>query len=224
MPATSPVLDEENLVPAARLGAALHRERAQSGATMAAIARDSDGRFLPDQLVAVERGESTLTDPDVCLLARIYGLADRPWAPASSLELVLDRAPMSDIEVSGTSTSDRSREESLTWIASRFLALSILLGIDVTSGPVGLAVLADAVELSLDATIELVATTLESGASTVGSMIGDMETRVAVPEVGFLVAETATGTLLLVGRGAAPSDAAIAPASATLAELLEAVR
>lgn len=224
MPATSTVLDEENLVPAARFGAALHRERAQSGATMAAIARESDGRFLPDQLVVVERGAATLSDADVVLLARLYGLGERAWASASSLELVLDRVPMSDIGTGGPTTSDRTREESLSWVAARFLALSVLLGIDVTSGPVGLDVLADAVELSLDATVDLVATTLDNDAATVGSMIGEMESRVVVPEVGFLVAETTTGSLLLVGRGPSATDAVVVPACGALSDLLEAVR
>ena len=61
-------------------------------------------------------------------------------------------------------------------------------------------------------------------AATVGSMIGEMESRVVVPEVGFLVAETTTGSLLLVGRGPSATDAVVVPACGALSDLLEAVR
>lgn len=224
MPSASLVLNDENLVPAARFGAALFRERTGAGTTMAALARESEGRFLPDELVAIERGEGDLDDDRVRALCGIYSLGDRPWSPPSSLELVLDRAPVSDFEAHSPAHPGVDRTASLRWVASRFVALSILLGIDVTSGPVGVGLLAEALEESLDTTIELVGDVLETDAAGIGAMIVAMEGRVAVPEVGFLVAETDAGSLLLVARGAAPEDARMVPACGALGGLLRAAR
>ena len=224
MPFASSVLNDLSLVPSARFGAALHRERSNSGATMAALARASDGAFLPDDLVAIERGETALDDPQIRVLCDLYELSDRPWAPASSLELVLDRAPMSDFESPSTALAATSRDEVLPWIASRFVALSVILGLDVTSGPLGLDVVAEALELPFAATVELIALVLETEAARIGTMIASMEERVAVPEVGFLVAETEMGSLLMTGRGPVADSARIVSPCGSLGGLVRAGR
>jgi hypothetical protein len=221
------VTDDEQLVPSARLGAALHRARLQSGATLAGLARASEQRFLPDQLVWIERGEVPLTDDDIRALAALYELPARPWAAASTLDLVLDRATMSavDAPISERRRRERSRSESLEWIASRFIALSVLTGIDVTSGPIGLEMFAEAIESSLDFAVNLLGIALERDSERIGRMISEMEERVIVPQVGFLVGEMPAGELLLVGHGAPDGDDAIlVPACGTLDELLAAAR
>lgn len=218
------MLPDDGVVPLARFGAALHRSRVGSGESLASIARAVDGRFLPDQLVAIERGDLRIGDDDVAALVGPYGLASRGWPPASSLELVLDR-----VEVTGGARRPSivgSHEEQARWIAGRFVSLSVLLGLDVLSGPVGLDVLAEAIEAPVDVAVTHVAAVLEHDAARIGSMIAAVEERIVVPEVGFLVGTTTTGSLLIArrtgGGGTDVSGRQIA-AAGRLTDLLDAV-
>lgn len=222
MPAAASIIDDA-LVPIGRFGVALHVARSRSGDAMAALARRSDGRWLPDDLVAVERGERALDDDDIRSLCGLYGLVDQPRPAPSDLDVVLDRAAGSDF--SGRSpglgpdvhvTGDR--DGWLRGIATRFAALSVLTGLDVTSGPLGLDVLAEALELGVRQAVELVCGVLADDPASVGGIIAGWQDRVVVPSVGYLVGDAPMGTVVLTGRrGAATGPPG--PACGTFAEL-----
>lgn len=224
MPFISPVLTDQSLVPAARLGAALHRARSRSGQTMAALARMSDGRFLPDDLVVIERGEAALDDSEVRSLVGMYALDARPWAHAASLSLIVDRTPTRPGVAPVTETELIDHEDIARWVGCRLVALSVLVGIDMASGRFGLDGLAEAIERPLASSVELVDDLLRTEAVTIGAMVEAMLDRLVVPEVGLLIAQTDIGSLLLVARSPLPSAGALVPACGTLFEQIDAAR
>lgn len=221
MPSVATLLDDERLVPGARFGAALHRTRSRSGASLAGLARASDGRYLPDQLVAIERGAVVLDDRAVAELADLYELPQRPWPQPSSLLVVLDRAAASEFVAPGEPSRAVSSD---AWIAARFVALSVLLGAGLTSGSLGIDALADGLDRSVDETVDLVSRALENDADRVRSMVAAMEHRVVVPEVGFLVGETTCGTLIVVGRGPRDPDCSFSVVHGRLGDVLDSAR
>ncbi len=217
MRAAGLIVDNDHLVSSSRLGAALFRARTQSGRSLAAIARSSDGRFLPDQLVAVERGVAVVCDDDVAALVAAYELAAKPWVPAAGLDLVLDRATASDLDPSGRAGGHVTPPRS---IAERFVALSVLLGVDSTSGPLQMSTLAEALEVPLTAAIDLVQDTLHTGSAGIGEAIDRLGRRYAVPQLGFRVGETAMGTVLVAPRRGSSQPTARLVAGGPLADLI----
>jgi len=212
------------LVPSARLGAALHRARTRSGATMAALARDSAGRFLPDDLVLVERGAVEPTDDTITALVGLYGLSGRPLPTGASIELVLDRSPSTLVgRSSDAATTGGAASTGPEWVAARLVALSVLLGLDVTTGLLGTAVVSEALERPPTAVVELIDDVLHRYAPEIGGIITRIEQRVVVPAAGILVAETPMGSLL-VTDGRAPHTTGAAPACGRLADLVDAAR
>lgn len=221
MSPTAPPLHDDSVVPLARFGAALHRARIGASESLAGIARLSEGRFLPDQLVAIERGDVALDDDAIEALVGPYGLAERGWPANSTLELVLDR-----VEMSGIGATVSAPDVSPTWLATRCMALSVLLGLDVTSGPIGLRAFADAVELPHDSAIDVLGDVLANHAASIGETIERLEGRTVVPEVGFLVGATSTGSLVLARRGTTGVDlgGATVPPAGRLGDLLDRTR
>lgn len=211
------VIDNEDLVSRSRLGAALFRARTHSGRSLAAIARSSESRFLPDQLLAVERGTTVVSDDDVAALVAVYELSARPWVPAAGLDLVLDRANASDLV---PSARDQGHVTPARSIAERFLALSVLLGLDSTSGPLQMSTLAEALEVPLTAAIDLVHDTLHTGSAGIGEAIDRLGRRYAVPQLGFRVGETAMGTVLVAPRRGSSQPTARLVTGGQLADLI----
>lgn len=182
------------MVPTVRFGAVLHRSRTRRGQTLASLARGSDD-WLPDALIAVERGAAPLTDPQVVALARLYELDGHPVPRRDGIELVLDR----------TIVSDRDRAEPARHLCRpdetivRFLALAVLLG-PLEQVPLRLSALAEAVDLELDDAVERADRIARHDARLVRAMAGEMRARTVVPEAGLLVAECPSGTLVVISR------------------------
>jgi len=222
-----PVSQSELLIHPGRFGASLHRARSQSGGTLAALARDSDNRWLPDQLVRVERGLAPLGEDDVRALVVLYGLPRRPMVPAARLELVLDRSAMSDFDAEAHRDNRgdaRTHEEIVATIARRFIAVAVLVGLDLASGPIGIESLAEAMEASRMTAVDFIKHVMESDAAAIGVLITDLADRVVVPEAGYLVAESAVGSLVLARRGGSDPDGPLVDPCGTLAELFDAAR
>lgn len=188
---------DRSLVPSARFGSALHRERTRRDETVTAVARNSGGSFLPDSLIAIERGDTALADDDVVALAELYGLPARSLPRPSEVEFVLDRSTGVRPGAYLASDADDVPPDALV---ARLVALSVLVGLDATTGPHGVGAVADALDQPLSEAVELMARVMADRSEDLTSLIATIETRVVVPEVGVLVADTPIGSLMMVGR------------------------
>lgn len=211
---------DASLVSMGRFGATLHRARRRSEEPLNALSRRAGGRWLPDDLVSVERGVRALADEQVRELAWIYSLPMASWS-ARGAELVLDRSSVSDfsagITASGTDLDTQRRD-----VARRAIALSVLIGRDVASGGPGLDALAAAAEVSPAAACDLIRDALADDPAALSSTVEQMAGRIAVPSSGIVVAETGAGALVLANRGTA--ERAWVPAAATLEDVVSASR
>ena len=156
---------QAGLVPAARFGAVLHRARTAAGRSLAELARNSEGRWLPDALVSAERGGLRVSDDEVADLAGLYRLDPYPWISPSSAKFVLDRTAIGDRAGGGWSGWDHDRTQHE--VAVCFVASSILMGIDLTSGVAGMAAVAEAMEVDCDRVLRRSGEILETHADEI---------------------------------------------------------
>lgn len=219
MPAQDLLVDDAPLVSMGRFGATLHRARRRSEESLAALSKRSGGRWMPDDLVAVERGVRRLSDLQVREIAWVYSLPMAAWS-ARGTHLVLDRSTACDLDGSaGPVVADL--DEARRTVACRVVAVSVAIGIDVVAGD-GLDAVAAAAELSPTGASELIGEVLAEDHALLAGTVDEMSAAVAVPAAGIAVACTAAGTLVLASRG--PAERAWVPAAAPLEDVVNASR
>lgn len=184
-----------SLIPTARFGALLFRERSRTSMSLSELSRATGGRFLPDRLLRVERGEVCLDDADVEILCGAYGVEFGPWRPTGKPRLVLDRSSVSDfLDRSARAELDELDPEAF---ADRFCAVALLVGFDLTGDGFGLEPLAEALDLGALDTWRLVRRRLQETAGELGEIVGRLRRQPTVPAVGVLVGESRNGALVI---------------------------
>ena len=214
--------DHAGLVPAARFGAVLHRARAAAGRSLAELARNSEGRWLPDALVAAERGGLRVSDDEVADLAGLYRLDPYPWISPSSAKFVLDRTAIGDRPGGGWSGWDHERTQHE--VAICFVASAILMGIDLTSGVAGVAAVAEAMEVEAARVLRRSGEILEMYADDIAERIAAVGDRVMVPAAGMLIVEVPTGSLVLIRRFGTSGFAPTVPPAGRVSDLVDSAR
>lgn len=190
---SSTAVTSASLVPLGRFGALLFRERSRSGSTLSDLSRSTERRWLPDQLLDIERGRVALSDDDIAVLCAAYAVAAGPWQ-ATAWRLVLDRSTSSDFSRPRRAGDP---ETAAVDLADRFLALAVLVGLDLTSERYGLDSLAEALDLSTADTLALLEQRLTERRDRLGPEADSLRSHVTVPSVGLLVGESPNGTLVL---------------------------
>ncbi|MEZ5322610.1 MAG: helix-turn-helix transcriptional regulator [Microthrixaceae bacterium] len=208
----------DGVVPVARLGSALYRCRTAARRSVEELSRASGGSWDAAELTEVERGRRRLVDLAVCDLVDLYGLA--PVSPGSVPYIaVLDRSSAvgRDPLDRGAGGPDRGHEHHAAneWLAVRFAALSMSMGIDLTSGPVNLDAVAAAMAIGTRECVDLLIAVMTAQSRRVIETMHGLESRVVVPAVGLLVGDTPEGSLLLVRRVGEDAVARERPAPAT---------
>jgi hypothetical protein len=215
------------LVPIGRLGAALHARRGDAGTTVAALSRSSEGRFLPDALIALERGNAHVGDADIEDVVALYELAPRALPMGPAVELVFDRS--TGLDVAGGSAAIFAGAGSepgpidVDAVLARFVALSVLMCLDLTCGDVGLGRLAAAMHLEIGELSTRLESLLDEQAEEIVTLVGRLSDRIAVPCAGLLVAQLAGGSLLLVKRHGVTVRGPAVPACGRFSDLLDVV-
>ncbi|NLA34390.1 MAG: hypothetical protein GX868_01735 [Actinobacteria bacterium] len=184
-----------SLVPLGRFGALLYRERSRSAATLAELSRATENRRLPDRLLDIERGTVPLDDDEIAALCSAYAIESGPWQATGPCRLVLDRTASSDLSQPRRDGADG--ESSPAVVAERFLALAIMVGLDLTTERFGLDTLADTLELTAVDAFALLEERLVAGQDSLGAAVDSLRSKLTVPHVGLLVGDTLNGTLVL---------------------------
>lgn len=150
----------------------------------------------------IERGECDLSDETLAQLVEAYGFGDANWARSAELQLVFDRSSGFDVGTQQRSSltfwvEPSSSDAHRRLLATRFLAVSMMVGLDLSARSFGIGTFADAAEISADAALDLLLDVLTVDGAAVGSMIETLRTRTVVPSVGVLIGETPGGSLVL---------------------------
>lgn len=185
-------LTNTSLVPLGRFGALLLRERSRLGVTLAELSRSTQRRWLPDQLLEIERGRFDLSDDEVALLCEAYAIEAGPWPGSATCRLVLDRTRSSEF-----GRPSRSSAVAPETLAERFLALAVMIGLDVTTGSFGLEDLAEALDMNAVDTFALLEQCLIARQASLGATVDSLRSQLTVPSVGLLVGDTHDGTLVI---------------------------
>lgn len=199
MPHASLAIDCDRLVDPGRFGAALHRARLASAESLTGLSRTIEGRWLPDQLMTIERGRSDLSDREMSELVELYGLRPQPAWRCAEVDLVLDRSAVSDITVPSRAIAS-DRVDWLSDLARRFTALAMFVGLDMVSGPFNITALAAAMETSIGRATEIVLRELEDSPELIVETVTQIEDRLVISECGILIGTSPTGALLLTQR------------------------
>ena len=216
---------DAGLVPLGRLGTALHAQRDASGASVSGISRASDGRYLPDRLITLERGDSPITDAQIEELVGLYALEPRPLPMGPLMEVVFDRSTGVDAVDRSAAVYGASDTEAVSTdvdaVLARFVALSVMFCLDITCEPVGLDRLCAALRLDARDLSRSLAVAIDERADEIVQLVERLSERIAVPSVGILLAQLTGGSLLLVKRHRAESDGPRVAACGTLGSLLD---
>lgn len=216
---------DTGLVPLGRLGAALHAHRDASKASVSGISRASDGRYLPDRLITLERGDSPIDDEQIVDLVGLYALAPKPLPLGPLVEVFIDRSTGLDAVDRSTAVYGATDAElvqiDVDATIARFIALSVMLCLDITCGPVGLDRLGSALHLDPPELSTALTTAIEERSEEIVDLVGVLSARIAVPSVGILVANVPCGSLLLVKRHRAEPGGPAVPPCGPIGALLD---
>ena len=219
----APTALDDGLVPLGRLGAALHARR--DTASVASLSRSSEGRYLPDELMTLERGDTPIDDERILELVSLYELPSRPLALGAAVEVVFDRSTGRDVLDGSASIFGGGDVETagvdVDAVLARFVALSVLLRLDVTCGSVGLDRLAVALHLDPEQLSDRLSRLIDGRGDDIVGLVEQLSTKVVVPLAGLLITQLAGGSLLLVKRQrVAATGPAVAPCG-RLGDLLD---
>jgi len=184
------------LVSMRRLGAALTAQRASRDLSITALARESGGWWAPDELLDVEKGAVALCDREIVAICRLYGLAGRELLPADTAELILDRSGSYDL----TDASGVEPHGYVDLVLCRVAALARIVGFAPGARERDLGVLAESLTLSVEESAERLDQIVVSSYAEVDRQVEALASRMVVPAIGVLVAETAAGSVLIVER------------------------
>ena len=207
------------LVPPARFAAALAAARERQELTLSDIELRAKGAFSLGELRQIEAGELALRDPDLRVLAGVYGIDLANVVPGRAT-LIIDRHE--GLVAVGDSVGKFKPESDDRKIMLRYLALVYRIrnatpGKPISSRDDDLEVLAAV----FGTTPSQVRTELEAlmliAAPEIRFQYGAFRNRLIVPALGVLVALTAAGGLLLTS-GAPVTAASSAPAKVSIGE------
>jgi hypothetical protein len=198
--ASAPVSDL--LVPPARLASSLIASRTKQDLTLSDMELRAGGAFSLGELTQIEAGQLALRDPDLRILAGVYGIDLATVAPGRAC-LIIDRqegrVALGD-SVGNFKPEDDDRKIMLRYLALVYRIRNAQPGTPIPSRDDDLAVLADV----FGTTSEQVRTELEKlmlrAAPEIRFQFGTFRNRLVVPALGILVALTAAGGLLLTSN------------------------
>jgi hypothetical protein len=135
----------------------------------------------------------------VVSLCRLYALPGRGLAEPGDLELVLDRSGTVDVAaLAGVDEAAATRPPEPADVAlTRLVALAELVGVNPSGMSRWHGVLSEALSMAEGDVASTLAVLHSDGLESVRDCLAD---RIVVPAVGLLIAESATGSLVLVRR------------------------
>lgn len=221
----APTVLDESLVPLGRLGSALHARRGICRLSVSGLSRSSDEGFLPDDLIVLERGDVPLDDSRVAALVELYDLEPMALPIGGAVRLIFDRTTSRDVAGGASSIFSAievdAHQVDVDSVLSRFVALSVLLCLDMTCEQIGVDVLADSLGLGLHEVSQRCARLIDEHGEELVELTGRLAQRMVVPRVGLLVAQLPGGSLVAVRRRRDGALARKVDAYGRLAELID---
>lgn len=216
---------DEGLVPLGRLGSALHARRSAGQMSVSGLSRSSDARFLPDELIVLERGDVVIDDSRVAALVGLYDLEPVPLPLGEAVRLVVDRTTSRDVAGGASAIFSAidvdAQQVDIDLVLSRFIALSVLLCLDMTCGAIGLDVLAEALGLDVPQMTTRFARLIDEHGDELVALTGRLAQRLVVPRVGLLLADLPNGSVVAVRRNGDESRTRKVDACGRLADLID---
>jgi hypothetical protein len=175
--------------------------------TLEAAATLTNDRFTADELGAAEAGRRPLSDAEVGLLCRLYGLDAGRLMPRRA-RLVIDLHNR-NLTV-GPATVGLSRRVSLTdAVLTRYLALiyrfrGVTAGVPIRLRRLDLETLAESLHLPIHDVEQRLIRLMHEEVEAIGRRSRMFGRRLVVPSAGVLVAVTETGSLVLEQTEEAP--------------------
>jgi hypothetical protein len=189
------------LISMRRLGAALTAQRAARDLSVTGLARQSEGWWRPDELIDIEKGALVLCDREVVAVCRLYGLSGRDVLPADTAELVLDRSGSFDL----TDATGVEPQGYVDVVLARVAALATIIGFSAGARDRDLGVLSESLTLSAETVADQLDRQMVAHRDEVDRQVESLSSRMVVPAIGVLVAETSAGSLLVVERSSRSS-------------------
>ncbi len=214
-------MSQNILVPPARFGALLAKQRRQANVSVAEVASSSASRFTVQDLEQIEQGRAVLDETLLAAVSSLYEIHTSPIVPQRN-SLVID---LVDKNVSVGDRNITFQDTSIETILERYLSLLYLLrnqtpGTHVTLRQPDLLVLEQALRLPIPR-IETVIAEL-TPKHGVKERTSSLKKRLIVPGAGILVSLTALGSLVMLNGEYASSQTLSTPQETKPAILIEA--
>ena len=198
--ASAPVSDL--LVPPARLASSLIASRTSQALTLSNMELRAGGAFSLGELAQIESGQLALRDPDLRILADVYGIDLATVAPGRA-SLIIDRqegrVALGDA-VGSFKPEDDDRKIMLRYLALVYRIRNAQPGTPIPSRDDDLAVLADVFGTTSEEVRAELEKLMHRAAPEIRFQFGTFRNRLVVPALGILVALTAAGGLLLTSN------------------------
>jgi hypothetical protein len=212
----APALVHDLLVPPARLAASLTEARTMQNLTLSDMEIRARGAFSLGELAQIEAGQLALRDPDLRVLASVYGIDLAKLVPGRAC-LVIDREE-GRLDVGGShgkfSPHADDRKIMLRYLALVYRIRNATPGKPISSRDDDLAVLATVFGTTPEDVRQELEALMSLAAPEIRFQYGAFRNRLVVPTLGVLVALTAAGGLLLTSSAAPVKAAATGPAAA----------
>ncbi len=185
------------LVPPGRLGALLSNSRRTLGEDLPSLASKSDGMFDPRQLELIERGQASVNETQLRLIAELYQVgAGRIIPSRSHLVIDLDNQQLSAGNHSLTFANNSDSEVLEQYLALLYLLRETKPGTELTLRQPDLETLEEALRKSVDDIEDDLFRLMTQ--SIVEERTRWLSQRLVVPSAGLLVGLTAIGSVVMI--------------------------